>query len=317
MNHLRLHQSSEADANAQQSGRPSLASEIVFQSLNGYVMASAGVAVVGLAVLSFFNLPTLPSILPLVVRVALLVSGLFLSLGLYTLHPKEAGLLLLFGAYRGTDRAEGLRWANPLCRVKKVSLRAYSVNSEQIKVNDKRGNPIEIAAAIVWRMNDTAKANFEVENYQDYVRIQSEAAIRQLASRYAYDDADEGPDGRPGTTLRSGTQEVSAALARALGEAFDRAGIVVEDAKLTHLAYSPEIAGVMLRRQQAEAIIAARQKIVTGAVTMVEMALQALSERAVVQLDDERKAAMVSNLMVVLCAEREVQPIVNTGTLYT
>jgi hypothetical protein len=314
---LRLHQSSEPDAVPQQSGGSSLASELVFQSLNGYLMALTGGVVVGLAVLSFFNLPTLPSILPLIVRIALLTCGLFLLLGLYMLHPKEAALLLLFGAYRGTDRAEGLRWANPLFRVKKVSLRAHCLNSEQIKVNDKRGNPIEIAAAIVWRIDDTAKAHFEVENHQDYVRIQSETAIRHLASTYAYDDADQTLDGRPGITLRSGIQEVSAALARALEEAFDRAGIVVEDAKLTHLAYSPEIAGVMLRRQQAEAIIAARQMIVTGAVTMVEMALQALSERAVVQLDDERKAAMVSNLMVVLCAEREVQPIVNTGTLYT
>jgi hypothetical protein len=317
MSHLRLHQSSQPDALPQPSGGSSPGSEIVFQSLNGHLMALTGGAVVALAALSFFNLPNSPGIFPLVARIALLGCGLFLLLGLYMLHPKEAALLLLFGAYRGTDRAEGLRWASPLFGAKKVSLRAHSFNSEQIKVNDKRGNPIEIAAAIVWRVHDTARASFEVEDYREYVRIQSEAAIRLLASTYAYDDADETPSGRPGITLRSGIQEVSVALARALQERFDRAGILVEDAKLTHLAYAPEIAGVMLRRQQAEAIIAARQKIVTGAVTMVEMALQALSERDVVHLDDERKAAMVSNLMVVLCAEKDIQPIVNAGTLYT
>lgn len=329
MTHLRLHQSTSADAvsqreslSPQQSASPqdshsSSIHEIGFQSLSGYLMAVSGVIVVGLAVLSFLNPGSLSSILPFVVRVALLACGLFILLGLYMLHPKEAALLLVFGAYRGTDRSEGLRWANPLFKVKKVSLRVHSLNSDQIKVNDKRGNPIEIAAAIVWRVGDPAKAHFEVEDHQSYVRIQSEAAIRHLASTYAYDDADETPEGRPGVTLRSGIQEVSAGLARALQEAFNRAGIIVEDAKLTHLAYAPEIAGAMLRRQQAEAIIAARQKIVTGAVTMVEMALQALSERDFVQLDDERKAAMVSNLMVVLCAERDVQPIVNTGTLYT
>ena len=291
--------------------------EVPFQSLNGYPMTVTGLLVIALTLYSFFNPPQLPNVLTILARIVLLLSGTLLLLGLYMLHPKQAALLLLFGAYRGTDRAEGLRWANPFYRVRKVSLRAHSFNSEQIKVNDKRGNPIEIAAAIVWRVHDAARATFEVESYQDYVRIQSEAAIRHLASSYAYDDADETANGRPGITLRSGIQEVGAALAHALQERFDLAGIRVEDAKLTHLAYAPEIAGVMLRRQQAEAIIAARQKIVTGAVTMVEMALQALSERNVIHLDDERKAAMVSNLMVVLCADREVQPIVNAGTLYT
>jgi regulator of protease activity HflC (stomatin/prohibitin superfamily) len=291
--------------------------EVPFHSLNGYLIAVTGVAVVGLSIYSFFNLPQLPSAFNIIVRVALLLSGVFLLLGLYMLHPKQGALLLLFGAYRGTDLAEGLRWANPFCRVRKISLRAHILNSDKIKVNDKRGNPIEIAAAIVWRVHDTAKAAFDVEDYHNYVSIQSEAAIRHLASSYAYDDADDMQNGKPGITLRSGIQEVSASLARALQESFDQAGIGVEDAKLTHLAYAPEIAAVMLRRQQAEAIIAARQKIVTGAVTMVEMALQALSERDVVHLDDERKAAMVSNLMVVLCSERDTQPIINAGSLYT
>jgi regulator of protease activity HflC (stomatin/prohibitin superfamily) len=183
-------------------------------------------------------------------------------------------------------------------------------------VNDKRGNPIEIGAAIVWRVDDAARARFDVENYEEYVRVQSEAAIRHLASAYAYDEADEAVPGHTEITLRSGIEEVSAALSRELQNRFALAGILVEDAKLTHLAYAPEIAGVMLRRQQAEAIISARSKIVTGAVSMVEMALNALSERRVVELDDERKAAMVSNLLVVLCAESDVQPVVNAGTLY-
>jgi regulator of protease activity HflC (stomatin/prohibitin superfamily) len=317
MSHGNLHYLRETQAMPGQNSRSPSVDEIPFQSLNGYLMAVTGVAVVGLTIYSFFNLPQLPSTFSIIVRVVSLSSGMLLLLGLYMLHPKHAALLLLFGAYRGTDRAEGLRWANPLYRVRKISLRAHILNSERIKVNDKRGNPIEIAAAIVWRVHDTAKATFEVEDYYDYVRIQSEAAIRHLASSYAYDDADDTQNGKPGITLRSGIQEVGMALARALQERFDQAGIMVEDARLTHLAYAPEIAAVMLRRQQAEAIIAARQKIVTGAVTMVEMALQALSERDVVHLDDERKAAMVSNLMVVLCAERETQPIVNAGTLYT
>jgi regulator of protease activity HflC (stomatin/prohibitin superfamily) len=231
------------------------------------------------------------------------------------LQPNQAALLLLFGDYRGTDRSSGLRWANPFFRKIKISLRAHNLNSEKLKVNDKRGSPIEIASAIVWRVQDTAQAAFDVENYQEYVRVQSDAAIRHVASSYAYDDADD-HDGRPEITLRSGMEEVTAALARELQERLDQAGILVEDAKLTHLAYAPEIAGVMLRRQQAEAVIAARQKIVQGAVTMVEMALKGLSEHNIVELDNERKAAMVSNLLVVLCADSEAQPVINTGTLY-
>src|SRR5262249_52088156 len=189
------------------------------------------------------------------------------------------------------------------------------LNSDKIKVNDKRGNPIEVGAAIVWRVDDTARAQFDVENYERYVNVQSDAAIRHLANSYAYDEAGEEND-KPEGTLRSGIDEVTATLLRGLQERFEQAGIVVEDAKLTHLAYAPEIAGVMLRRQQAEAIIAARQKIVTGAVSMVEMALRALSDRQVVALDDERKASQGGNLLVVLCADNEVQPVVNAGTLY-
>jgi regulator of protease activity HflC (stomatin/prohibitin superfamily) len=222
---------------------------------------------------------------------------------------------MLFGQYRGSDRAEGLRWANPFLVKRKLSLRARNLNAPTLKVNDKRGNPVEISAAVVWRVRDTAQALFEVNDYENYVNVQAEAALRHLASLYAYD---EGEDLAPGeTTLRAGMDEVASALKAELQARFGGAGVEVLDAKLTHLAYAPEIAQVMLRRQQAEAIISARKKIVHGAVSMVEEALNGLSERNLVTLDDERKAAMVSNLLVVLCSDKDTQPIVNTGTLYT
>jgi regulator of protease activity HflC (stomatin/prohibitin superfamily) len=194
----------------------------------------------------------------------------------------------------------------------KISLRAHNFNSEKLKVNDKRGNPVEIAAVIVWRVEDTAQAAFDVENYESYVQVQSEAAIRGIASEYAYDHAEDHE-----VTLRGGGDEVALALKKELGVRLAKAGVVVEDARLTHLAYAPEIAPAMLRRQQAEAVIAAREKIVLGAVSMVEMALQELARKGVVQLDEERKAAMVSNLLVVLCGTEEASPVINTGTLYT
>jgi regulator of protease activity HflC (stomatin/prohibitin superfamily) len=281
--------------------------EIGRGSTNGYLMLALGLlSLLGGAVL-VRGAPILGA--PLVLL------GILILAGIYMLQPNQAALLLLFGDYRGTDRSPGLRWANPLYRKTKISLRAHNLNSEKLKVNDKRGSPIEIAAAIVWRVQDTAQASFDVENYQEYVRVQSDAAIRHVASRYAYDDAED-LDGKPEITLRSGMEEVTAALARELQDRLEQAGIHVEIAKLTHLAYAPEIAGVMLRRQQAEAIIAARQKIVQGAVTMVDMALKGLSEHNIVELDNERKAAMVSNLLVVLCADSEAQPVINTGTLY-
>ncbi len=238
--------------------------------------------------------------------------------GLYMLQPNQAALLMFFGSYRGTDRAEGLRWANPFNTKIKISVRARNFNSEKLKVNDLRGNPIEIAAAIVWRVEDTARASFDVQDFDAYVLTQAEAAVRHLASRYAYDNLDE-TEASPATrevTLRSGTDEVGTALRHELQERFAQAGIVVVDAKLTHLAYAPEIAGAMLRRQQAEAVVAARSKIVQGAVGMVELALKGLAERGLVELDDERKAAMVSNLLVVLCSDHDVSPVVNAGTLY-
>jgi regulator of protease activity HflC (stomatin/prohibitin superfamily) len=236
--------------------------------------------------------------------------------GLYTLQPNEAALLQLFGSYRGTTRVAGLRGTNPFYTRRKVSLRARNLNGERLKVNDKRGNPIEIAAVVVWRVDDTAKASFDVDNYENYVKLQGEAAVRHLASSFAYDHGDVEPGAVAEPTLLGGSELISRALVMELTQRLAKAGVVVDEARLMHLAYAPEIAQVMLRRQQAEAIIAARQKIVHGAVSMVEMALRELSEKKVVDLDDERKAAMVSNLMTVLCAESEVQPVINTGTLY-
>lgn len=246
---------------------------------------------------------------------ALLVAGILTLAGLYTLQPNEAAILQLFGAYRGTTRIPGLRATNPFYTRKKVSLRARNLNGERLKVNDKRGNPVEIAAVVVWHVDDTAKAVFDVDAYETFVKVQSEAAVRHLASKFAY-DADEHADDAQGPTLLASADVVAKALERELQARLDQAGVVVEEARLTHLAYAPEIAQVMLRRQQAEAIIAARTKIVYGAVSMVEMALHELSAKAVVALDDERKATMVGNLMTVLCADSEVQPVINTGTLY-
>jgi regulator of protease activity HflC (stomatin/prohibitin superfamily) len=242
---------------------------------------------------------------------AVLVIAFVCSCGFFTLQPNEAAVLLLFGAYKGTVRESGFWLTNPFNKKTKISRRARNLNGDKLKVNDKRGNPIEIAAVVVWRVEDTAQAIFDVDSYENYVHIQSESAVRHVASSYAYDD------GEPNElTLRGGSDEVSAALTCELQERLAKAGVRVEEARLTHLAYAPEIAQAMLRRQQAEAVIAARQKIVHGAVSMVEMALRELSEKKVVNLDEERKAAMVSNLLVVLCGESEVHPVVNTGTLY-
>ncbi len=283
----------------------------------------------------------------LILGVLGLILSIFLMPGFFTLQPNEARVLVLFGQYRGTVRDSGFHWGNPFysngphkggigARIVeaqreaaaaktgapapqhakgpgrfRISLRTRNMNSEKLKVNDKRGNPIEIAAVIVWRVRDTAQAMFDVDDYENYIRIQSESAIRHLASAYAYDHGEENE-----TTLRGGADEVSQALRRELQDRLNKAGVEVDEARLTHLAYAPEIAQAMLRRQQAEAVIAARQKIVHGAVSMVDMALKELAQKQVVTLDDERKAAMVSNLMVVLCGEAEVHPVVNTGTLY-
>ena len=291
-----------------------------------------------------------PAVGELVVALLLIPVWIILMVGFFTLQPNEARVLVLFGAYKGTVRESGFHWGNPFytngpgepagsasgtesagkagtsgpaaavaaARAQrkthgrnKISLRARTLNGERLKVNDKRGNPIEIAAVVIWRVQDTAQAVFDVDDYEGYVSTQSESALRHITSRYAYDHGEDDE-----ITLRTNVEEVSAALRHELHERLAKAGVVVEEARLTHLAYAPEIAQAMLRRQQAEAVIAARQKIVHGAVSMVEMALKELAEKHVVSLDDERKAAMVSNLMVVLCGESEVHPVVNTGTLY-
>ncbi len=231
--------------------------------------------------------------------------------GFYSMQPNEAYVLTVFGAYVGTDRTTGLRWVLPWYGRKKISLRVRNVTSEMLKVNDKRGNPIEIAANIVWRVADSAQALFDVDDYVAFVNIQIETGLREVASHYAYDHAEEGEP-----TLRADAEEVGAKLQADLQARIAVAGVAIDEAHLMHLAYAPEIAGSMLKRQQAEAVLAARRTIVAGAVGMVENALNQLSERGVVTLDDERKAAMVSNLLVVLCADREAQPVVNTGTLY-
>lgn len=288
--------------------------ERVASSANGFVYVAVGVLLIIGPALLLLGRPALAT-------VGLFVIGMLVAVwclaGLYMLQPNQAALLMLFGSYRGTDRGDGLRWANPFYVKKKVSVRARNFNSEKLKVNDMRGNPIEIAAAIVWKVEDTAQATFDVDNFEAYVLTQAESAVRHLALSYAYDNIDEPVAGtKHEITLRSGTDEVAAALRVELQARFALAGIVVVDAKLTHLAYAPEIAGTMLRRQQAEAIIAARTKIVHGAVGMVELALNGLAERGLLQLDDERKAAMVSNLLVVLCSDHDATPVVNTGTLY-
>jgi regulator of protease activity HflC (stomatin/prohibitin superfamily) len=285
--------------------------EIERSTSSGYLWIAIGLALIASGI---FLVVRPAGVIGLAAGVILILLGAFVLAGLYMLQPNEAAILLLFGAYVGTDRTEGLRWANPFYRKQKISLRVHNLMSERLKVNDKRGNPIEIAAAIVWRVRNTAQAVFDVEDYDEYVRVQAEAAVRHLASSYAYDEGEN--EGSDEPTLRASQDRVTQALVRELADRLDQAGIVVEDAKLTHLAYAPEIAQVMLRRQQAEAIIAARSKIVHGAVSMVEMALKGLSDRDIVHLDDERRAAMVSNLLVVLCSESDAQPVINTGTLY-
>jgi regulator of protease activity HflC (stomatin/prohibitin superfamily) len=274
--------------------------EIPRSTADGYTMAAVGVLLILLPVASFVFAFAAGGLFGGVLRVLLIPAGIFVLVGLYMLQPNEAAILTLFGRYMGTDRSAGLRWANPLFAKRRISLRARNLNMPTLKVNDKRGNP--------------AQAVFDIDDFEHYVGVQAEAALRHLATQFAYDEGEDLAAGEP--TLRSGEGAVMALKAE-LQARFDDAGVVVEDAKLSHLAYAPEIAQVMLRRQQAEAIISARQKIVQGAVSMVEAALTGLSERRIVELDDERKAAMVSNLLVVLCSDKDTQPIVNTGTLYT
>ena len=247
-----------------------------------------------------------------VVACSLLIAlVVFLLAGLFVVNPNEGKVLQLFGSYRGTVRAPGLRWANPLYTKKRISLRVRNFESSRLKVNDREGNPIEIAAVVVWKVVDTAEASFEVDDYENYVRVQTEAAVRDLATEYPYDTHEDNV-----MSLRGSAATVADHMKREIQDRLAKAGVEVIEARLSHLAYAPEIAAAMLQRQQAGAIIAARQRIVEGAVGMVEMALEMLSAKQVVELDDERKAAMVSNLLVVLCGDRSTQPVVNAGTLH-
>ncbi|WP_333592576.1 SPFH domain-containing protein [Brevundimonas sp.] len=279
------------------------------KTASGLWMLLLGLALMVAGPLSIIQNPDDPMQLASGVTAALL--GGFILCGLYSLQPNEAMAIMLFGDYRGTDRKTGLRWVLPWYSRKKISLRVRNLTSDKLKVNDKRGNPIEIAANVVWRVEDSAQALFDVDDFQQFVNIQVDTGLRDLASHYAYDHGEEHE-----LTLRADAEDVAARLREELVGRVKVAGVVVDEARLAHLAYAPEIAGAMLKRQQAEAVLAARRLIVKGAVGMVESALTDLGERQVVELDEDRKAAMVSNLLVVLCADREAQPVVNTGTLY-
>ncbi len=245
------------------------------------------------------------------VCILLFIALLVCLAGFFTIEPNQAAVLLLFGKYQGTEKETGFRWANPFIRRHKISLRARNFDGDKLKVNDKKGNPIEISAVIVWRVRDTAQATFDVDDYDHYVHVQAESALRHLATSYAYDSSEDEP-----VSLRSSIEEVSQDLGKEIQERVAAAGVVVDEARINHLAYAPEIAQAMLQRQQAEALIEARTKIVDGAAGMVEMALSRLQQQGVVELDEERRANMVSNLMVVLCSNESTQPVINAGTLY-
>ncbi len=280
---------------------------------SGYMMLAV---LLGAIVLQIFGIVGLAnddqSVAPIFATLLAPFIILFVACGFYMLQPNQAAAITLFGSYKGTDRTTGLRWVIPWLIRKKVSVRANNFISDRIKVNDLRGNPIEMAAQIVWRVVDTAQALFDVDDYAQFVRVQVEAAIRTIGSRYPYDDFEPME-----VTLRGNHDQVGVELRTELQDRLAVAGITVDECGFTHLAYAQEIAGAMLRRQQAQAVVAARKTMVEGAVGMVEMALEMLSAKNVVELDDERRAAMVSNLMVVLCGERDTQPVVNTGSLYT
>ncbi|URD60119.1 SPFH domain-containing protein [Sphingomonas sp. KRR8] len=281
-------------------------------TVSGYGMLALLIAIIAGQIAAIAMLKSQgPSALTLALTILMPAALIFVLAGFYILQPNQAAAITLFGAYRGTDRTTGLRWVLPWEMRRKVSVRANNFISERLKVNDLRGNPIEIAAQIVWRVVDTAQALFDIQDYKSFVIVQVEAAIRTIGSRYPYDDFEHLE-----VTLRGNHDTVGVELREELNARLAVAGITVDECGFTHLAYASEIAGAMLRRQQAQAVVAARKTLVEGAVGMVEMALEQLSAKNVVELDDERRAAMVSNLMVVLCGERDTQPVVNTGTLY-
>jgi regulator of protease activity HflC (stomatin/prohibitin superfamily) len=280
--------------------------EKIITVANGYIFLFLALLLIFGGIYGTFNINPL--------FVISIVIGVFMLPGFFLVNPNNSKVILLFGKYIGTVKENGFYWANPFYTKKGISLRASNFDSERVKVNDKLGNPIMISTILVWRVKNTYKAAFEVDNYENFVRIQSDAAVRKLASLYPYDNfEDEGMDEE--ITLRASVNEVSVALEKELSERLSMAGIEVLEARIGYLAYAQEIANSMLKRQQATAIVAARHKIVEGAVSMVEMALDDLSKKEIVELDEERKAAMVSNLMVVLCSDKDAQPVLNTGTL--
>lgn len=286
----------------------------IFKPVSGYLaLIIATIGFIGGVVLLINSKEYESSSALVITGIALVIASIFVFKGVMVVNPNHSRICVFFGKYVGTVKENGLLWVNPLYTTIRLSLRSENLESSKLKVNDKLGNPIEIAAVIVWQVQDTYKAAFEVEDYEHYVKVQSEAAIRHLATTYPYDQFE---DESASITLRDGGEKVNEMLEKELSDRLFPAGIIIREARISHLAYAPEIAGAMLQRQQATAIVAARYKIVEGAVGMVELALEMLSKKAIVQLDEERKAAMVSNLMVVLCGEKGAQPILNTGTLY-
>jgi len=285
--------------------------EVLFNALKGWLVFFVFLVLVALLALTIWYAVATEEPDFTVPAVAIGIVALIILCGFFIVNPNDSRALVLFGRYRGTVRSNGFYWTNPFTVKRRVSLRVRNLNTDTLKVNDLNGNPIEIAAIVVWRVKDTGHALFDVDDYEGYVDLQCESAVRQMATRYPYDVTDE-----QGISLRGSRDEVAEELDKELSERLDLAGIEVLEARLSHLAYAPEIASAMLRRQQADAVIAARQKIVDGAVGMVEMALDKLKTIEMIDLDEERRASMVSNLMVVLCSETGVQPVVNTGTLY-
>jgi regulator of protease activity HflC (stomatin/prohibitin superfamily) len=282
-----------------------------YPALPGLPIVLVLIVVIGLAIWGIVTGARDESATVIITSVVTIIVSCILLAGLFIVNPNEAKVLQFFGSYVGSAKTPGLRWANPFFTKKRISMRVRNFESGKLKVNDNDGNPIEIAAVVVWNVVDSAEAVFQVDDYNNYVKVQSEAALRNLATSYAYDSHDEA-----NMSLRGNTADVADHLKREVQDRLAKAGVDVLEARISHLAYAPEIAHAMLQRQQAGAIIAARQKIVEGAVGMVEMALEMLSKRGIVSLDDERKAAMVSNLLVVLCGDKSTQPIVNTGTIY-
>lgn len=281
---------------------------------SGYPVLVLLILLIIATVASFVMMVANEEVRMLLVFFPLLLATLLTAPGLFIVNPNDARVLVLFGTYKGTVKKNGFYWANPFYDKKKITLRARNLNGEKLKVNDRAGNPIEIAAVVVWKVENTYRACFDVDDYEQYVVVQSEAAVRHLARAYPYDTFEDDED--EVLTLRAGTEHVTDVLVKELEERFQSAGIRVVEARIAHLAYAPEIAEAMLRRQQAVAVVAARTQIVNGAVSMVEMALEKLSEKHVVELDEDKKASMVSNLLVVLCSESSAAPVVNVGTLY-